>query len=142
MVVIFCIVWDNVYGFDMSCIKELALLEPLVDVCTPEQVISNSHEILDIDIYTVKKEELDFKSTFTLTVNRDDYCHAIVAYFNVEFSKTHTKHRFSTGPRSDYTHWKQTVFYLEEPIPCSINNTVSGNINVAVRLSLLTMCFL
>jgi protein arginine N-methyltransferase 1 len=79
----------------------------------------------------VKKEELDFKSAFSLKCDRDDYCHAIVAYFNVEFSKTHTKHRFSTGPRSDYTHWKQTVFYLEEPIPCSKDQTISGNINVA-----------
>ena len=23
--------WDDVYGFDMSCIKKMALLEPLVD---------------------------------------------------------------------------------------------------------------
>jgi hypothetical protein len=25
------IVWDNVYGFDFSCIKDIALREPLVD---------------------------------------------------------------------------------------------------------------
>ena len=24
--------WDDVYGFDMSCIREVALQEPLVDV--------------------------------------------------------------------------------------------------------------
>jgi hypothetical protein len=24
-------VWDNVYGFDYSCIKDIALREPLVD---------------------------------------------------------------------------------------------------------------
>lgn len=27
-----CTVWDEVYGFDMSVIKEIALTEPLVDV--------------------------------------------------------------------------------------------------------------
>lgn len=30
--------WDNVYGFDMSCIRSLAILEPLVDSVTPQQV--------------------------------------------------------------------------------------------------------
>ena len=35
-------VWDNVYGFDMSCIRKIALLEPLVDVCDPKQIISDS----------------------------------------------------------------------------------------------------
>ena len=27
--------WDNVYGFDMRCIKALAMQEPLVDTWTP-----------------------------------------------------------------------------------------------------------
>jgi hypothetical protein len=51
----------------------------------------------DVDIYTVKKEELDFSSKFALKVTRDDYCHAVVAYFTVDFSKSHTKLGFSTS---------------------------------------------
>ena len=30
--------WDDVYGFDMSCIKNVALQEPLVDVVDRNQV--------------------------------------------------------------------------------------------------------
>lgn len=30
--------WDDVYGFDMSCIREVAVSEPLVDVVDPKQV--------------------------------------------------------------------------------------------------------
>jgi protein arginine N-methyltransferase 1 len=30
--------WDEVYGFDMSCIKSIALQEPLVDVVDRNQV--------------------------------------------------------------------------------------------------------
>jgi hypothetical protein len=81
----------------MKCIKKLALIEPLVDTCNPNQIISEPATVLDVDIYTVKKEDLDFSSKFELKINRDDYCHAVVAYFNVEFSKTHTKLKFSTG---------------------------------------------
>ena len=32
--------WDNVYGFDFSAIKKLAMQEPLVDVVDHEQVLS------------------------------------------------------------------------------------------------------
>ena len=39
-------VWDNVYGFDMSCIKDIALLEPLVDTVPQNSVISNFCPIL------------------------------------------------------------------------------------------------
>lgn len=122
--------WDSVYGFDMSCIKELALVEPLVDVCDHQQVMSGSCSVLNIDLYTVTKEELDFKSDFKITVERDDYCHAIVAYFTVEFSKSHKKLRFSTGPRANYTHWKQTVFYLDDPLTASQGEVITGSINV------------
>ena len=30
--------WDDVYGFDMSCIRKVALQEPLVDVVDRNQV--------------------------------------------------------------------------------------------------------
>lgn len=32
--------WDDVYGFDMSCIKKIAISEPLVDTVNPDQVSS------------------------------------------------------------------------------------------------------
>lgn len=33
--------WENVYGFDMSCIRNVAMKEPLVDVVDPKQVVTN-----------------------------------------------------------------------------------------------------
>jgi len=122
--------WDNVYGFDMSCIKEQALLEPLVDVCEPEQILSNEVPVLDINLYTCTLEELDFQSEFFLKLQRADYVHAFVAYFNVQFSKCHTKIGFSTGPRAEYTHWKQTVFYLDEPIVGEKGDLIKGHMKV------------
>ncbi len=47
--------WDNVYGFNMSVIKEIALTEPLVDVVEPREVISTSTSILSLDIATCTK---------------------------------------------------------------------------------------
>ena len=46
-------VWDDVYGFDMSCIKKLAMLEPLVDIVDAKNVVSyHPAPILELDILT------------------------------------------------------------------------------------------
>ena len=34
--------WSNVYGFDMSCIRDVAINEPLVDSIEPKQVVTNA----------------------------------------------------------------------------------------------------
>ncbi|MEQ2164560.1 Protein arginine N-methyltransferase 1, partial [Goodea atripinnis] len=89
--------WENVYGFDMSCIKEVAIKEPLVDVVDPKQLVTNSCLIREVDIYTVKAEDLTFTSPFCLQVKRNDYIHALVTYFNIEFTRCHKRIGFSTS---------------------------------------------
>lgn len=121
--------WDDVEGFNMSCIKKMAMLEPLVDVCDADQVISRAARVLHVDIYTVKKEDLDFSGDFELQITRSDYIHALVAYFTVDFTETHTKIRLATGPQSPNTHWKQTVFYLNEPFVGNKNDVLKGSIS-------------
>lgn len=44
--------WDQVYGINMSCIKEIAIREPLVDVVDPKQVISSCCLLKEIDLYS------------------------------------------------------------------------------------------
>lgn len=34
-------VWNNVYGFDMSCIRKLSMMEPLVDTVDANQIVTN-----------------------------------------------------------------------------------------------------
>jgi hypothetical protein len=89
--------WSNVYGFDMSCIRDIALSEPLVDIVDPKQIVSNSCVIKEIDISTATLEDLKFNSPFHLNIKRNDYVHAFVTYFNIEFSACHKKVGFSTG---------------------------------------------
>ncbi|XP_009946885.1 PREDICTED: protein arginine N-methyltransferase 8-like, partial [Leptosomus discolor] len=89
--------WENVYGFDMTCIRDVAMKEPLVDIVDPKQVVTNACLIKEVDIYTVKTEELAFTSAFCLQIQRNDYIHALVTYFNIEFTKCHKKMGFSTG---------------------------------------------
>lgn len=108
--------WEDVYGFDMSCIKEIALKEPLVDVVDDKFIVSQPVLFKEIDILTVKKEDLAFSSEFTIKIERDDYVHALIAYFDIDFSCCHKAVTFSTGPYTKPTHWKQTIFYLREAL--------------------------
>lgn len=89
--------WSEVYGFNMSCIKKVAISEPLVDMVQRDQVISAPCLVKEINLYTVKPEDLNFSARFALRFNRDDYFQAFVAYFAVEFTKCHKRIGFKTG---------------------------------------------
>lgn len=51
----------------------------------------------EVDIYTVKADDLTFTSPFCLQVKRNDYIHALVTYFNIEFTRCHKRTGFSTS---------------------------------------------
>jgi len=119
--------WDDVYGFDMSCIRKVALTEPLNSTrVSRNQVVTNSCLIKEIDIQTCTKADIPFNSPFQLQLKRNDYCQALVTFFNIEFSKCHKRVGFSTAPEAPYTHWKQTVFYLDDYLTCKKGEEVTG----------------
>jgi len=118
--------WDNVHGFDMSCIRDVAISEPLVDVVEPKQLVTGSCVVKEINLYTVQEGDLDFTNGFNLSVTRSDYIQALVTYFSVEFTKCHKRTGFTTAPEMPYTHWKQTVFYLKDYITAKKGEEISG----------------
>jgi protein arginine N-methyltransferase 1 len=122
--------WENVYGFKMSCLKEEAIKEPLVDVVHAKSLVTDCQRVLEIDLYKVTQDELNFESDFELQVRCDDYVHALVAYFDVEFSRCHTRIGFTTAPFAEYTHWKQTVFYLDRPMMVTKGTKIKCHVEV------------
>ncbi|KAF9526529.1 S-adenosyl-L-methionine-dependent methyltransferase [Crepidotus variabilis] len=123
--------WDNVYGFDYSCIKDIALREPLVDTVDTKAVVTDNFVIKHIDLLTAKKEDLTFETNFSLKCQRNDYVHAFLAWFDISFKCTHKVVRFSTGPHSQYTHWKQTVFYTTSTLAVKEGNKIIGRLSCA-----------
>ena len=119
-------VWDNVYGFDYSPLKHTALSEPLVDTVEMKAIVTDPVAVVSFDLNTVKVSDLTFSSPFTLQIRRDDFVHALIAWFDIEFSACHKPIRFSTGPHTKYTHWKQTVFYLREVLTVQQGEQVKG----------------
>ena len=123
--------WDDVYGFDMTAIKKLASSEPLVDVVEPDQVATSVATLATFDIATMTKEDAAFTASFDLTAARNDRVHALVAFFDVSFTACHTPVRFSTGPASRPTHWKQTVLYLDSTVTLCEGEALTGTLTCA-----------
>ncbi|KAH9987026.1 S-adenosyl-L-methionine-dependent methyltransferase [Russula compacta] len=121
--------WDNVYGFDYSCIKDIALREPLVDTVDLKAVVTDPCILKRIDLRTAKKDDLAFSAPFELRATRNDFVHAFLAWFDISFDCTHKKVSFSTGPHAKYTHWKQTVFYTPETLRVAEGEKVVGKLS-------------
>ena len=123
--------WENVYNVDMSCFKNAVIGEPLVEVCPKKLINSSSCRILDIDLYTVKKEDLDFSSTYEITFTRDnDRFSGLVAWFDTGFTKLNNKFNLTTSPYHTSTHWSQTIFYTKNDLRVNKGDKVTGSIAV------------
>ncbi|KAL2624265.1 hypothetical protein R1flu_008510 [Riccia fluitans] len=127
--------WNSVYGFDMSCIRKQAMREPLVDTVDSNQIVTDSHLLKTMDISKMRSGDASFMAPFKLVATKNDFVHALVAYFDVCFSKCHKPTSFSTGPKSRATHWKQTVMYLEDVITICEGEAITGKLSVAPNAS-------
>uniref|UniRef100_A0A673YT71 type I protein arginine methyltransferase n=1 Tax=Salmo trutta TaxID=8032 RepID=A0A673YT71_SALTR len=106
--------WDDVYGFKMACMKRAVVPEAVVQVLKPDTLISEPAVIQGIDCNAVSLSELEFASDFCLKITDSTDCTVM----------------FSTGPQVTKTHWKQTVFLLENPIPVQAGEELQGRITI------------
>ncbi|KAH9418471.1 arginine methyltransferase 1 [Dermatophagoides pteronyssinus] len=126
--------WDNVYGFNMSAVRNLVISEPLVDLVEPNQIVTNYYKVKEVDLYTVTIDDLTFESNFSLIAKRSDHIHALVTFFSVEFSKCLKTIGFSTSPEHRTTHWKQTIFYIDDYMTIANGEEIVGTFYMAPNL--------
>lgn len=91
-------------------------------------VVTDPVPVVTLDLYTVKVADLAFSSQFEITARRNDFVHAIIAWFDIDFTACHKPIRFSTGPHTKYTHWKQTVFYLQDAVTMEEGEQLRGQL--------------
>uniref|UniRef100_A0AAQ4Q1X4 type I protein arginine methyltransferase n=1 Tax=Gasterosteus aculeatus aculeatus TaxID=481459 RepID=A0AAQ4Q1X4_GASAC len=119
----------KVIGIECSSISDYAV--KIVKANKMDDVVTIiKGKVEEVDIYTVKADDLTFTSPFCLQVKRNDYVQALVTYFNIEFTRCHKRTGFSTSPESPYTHWKQTVFYLDEYLTVKTGEEIFGTISM------------
>ena len=110
----------------MSSLSQVALTEPLVYSVDMNKVVTNYCLIKEINIQTCTKEDIPFTSVFNIQLKKNDFVDALVTFFDIEFSNCHKRVGFSTAPEAPYTHWKQTVFYLDEYLTCKLDEEIHG----------------
>jgi protein arginine N-methyltransferase 1 len=115
----------------MKCMRKWVLSEPLVDPIDHQNILTNSCKFYDINLETVTLKELEFASEFAVKIEVDGMIHGFVSWFDCDFSHGHKKITLSTSPYKKHTHWKQTVFYIDEPVRVGGGEEFTGRVNVA-----------
>lgn len=119
--------WDDVYGVNMSDLRKRSIEEPLMEVVNPEHIITESTQIANFDMMTVDLSYPNFTNEFSLKCTHTGKLAAFVGYFDTLF-ELENKISFSTSPDETPTHWKQTVFFLDQPRDVQKGELISGRI--------------
>jgi protein arginine N-methyltransferase 1 len=122
--------WKDVYGVDMSIMKNVVMAEPAIDKGISKDIVSNTFSYFDIDLYKVKISDLEFANKYSLICSKDTKVMSLISWFDVAFEKVPNKVVFTTSPFTTGTHWMQTIFFLREPIDCKEKDVISGTIAV------------
>lgn len=106
------------YGFSMKCMTKEVIHEASIAIVPADKIITDPVILTDIDINTCDINAVNFLSKFDLVIQKDEQLTSLVGYFDTFFELTNGV-SFSTAPQFTPTHWKQTVFYLKDPISVS-----------------------
>ena len=112
----------------MKCMKKWVLSEPIVDPIDKDDILSESVKFYDVDLEKVTLPELNFEEQFQLNIDTEGGLYGFVTWFDCDFSHGHKKIVLSTSPYKKHTHWKQTIFYVDNPIDVKPKDVVFGKI--------------
>lgn len=122
--------WGQLWGFDFTPMQKCVLEEPISDVVSYEAIATSTACILDVDLTTCCLEDLDFFAEYSLKVERKESIHALIVWFDVSFEACKVPVVLSTAPNRPYTHWKQSVLYLEEAVSAYPGEELRGRLAV------------
>jgi len=117
----------------MSVLTPTVMKEPLVDYVNRDMIMSDSCKILDLDLVTCSKDDVNFSVKYQLKMRYKDRVHGLVGWFDTEFKHLKKPVMLSTSPYRPNTHWKQTVLYLEKDLNVNVGDLLEGSI--AIRQS-------
>ncbi|KAH8279612.1 hypothetical protein KR018_007882, partial [Drosophila ironensis] len=118
--------WSRVHGLDLGVIGRLWGMRASQEYVAPERVVSEVWLLKSLDLYTARTQDATICCPFELKVTRTARVSGLVAYFDVDFTKTPQGVGFSTSPMASWTHWIQTVFHLDYPVDVRIGETIKG----------------
>ena len=110
--------------------KAAAISKGFLRTPEPSSVVTEPTRVLDLDLQSIQVSDPVLQSIpFRLVANREDTVHAFLAWFDYDFTQGFQPVHVTTGPFTPPTHWKQTVFYLENPIHLEKGNAIHGQVS-------------
>ncbi|XP_056320964.1 protein arginine N-methyltransferase 2 [Danio aesculapii] len=131
--------WENPYGLNFSYLQSLAQKEFLSKPkfshhLQPEDCLSTPADVITLDMVTIQVSDLErLKGEFTFTVEKSGMFHGFTVWFNAHFQSLEEDGpslELNTGPYSEITHWKQTLFMLDAPVSVEEGDVIAGSIRL------------
>ncbi|KAH6814837.1 protein arginine methyltransferase 3 [Perilla frutescens var. frutescens] len=133
--------WENVYGFNMSCIGQEVVEDatrfPIVDVINSTHIVTNTKVLQTFDLVTMQPKQMDFTAIVELepesasepnnpadSKSETTSCYGVVLWFDTGFTERFCREKpvnLSTSPYTPSTHWSQTILTFREPIAMALN---------------------
>ncbi|XP_071381870.1 protein arginine N-methyltransferase 2 isoform X2 [Centroberyx affinis] len=129
--------WERPYGLDFTPLQPLAQQEfftkpKFSHIIQPDDCLSAPCDVISLDMYTLQVKDLEeIKGQFQFHMEKSGSFHGFTAWFTVHFESLETGGatvELNTGPNSEPTHWKQTLFMLDRPVSVRAGDSISGTI--------------
>ncbi|KAM8749409.1 protein arginine N-methyltransferase 2 [Acanthopagrus schlegelii] len=129
--------WERPYGLDFTPLQPLAQQEffakpKFSHLIEPNDCLTVPCDVILLDMYTLQVKDLEeIKGQFHFCVEKSGVFHGFTAWFTVHFKSLEAGGatvELNTGPNSDPTHWKQTLFMLDRPVSVCAGDSITGTI--------------
>uniref|UniRef100_A0AAQ6IGU9 Protein arginine N-methyltransferase 2 n=2 Tax=Anabas testudineus TaxID=64144 RepID=A0AAQ6IGU9_ANATE len=129
--------WEQPYGLDFTPLQPLAHQEfftkpKFSHLIEPNDCLSAPCDVICLNMYTLQVKDLEeMNGQFHFCVEKPGVFHGFTAWFTVHFKSLEeggTTVELNTGPNSEPTHWKQTLFMLDKPVSVCAGDSISGTI--------------
>lgn len=125
--------WRQVAGVDMSALVPLATAtacqKPQHRLVPADGLLSAAVDVLDLDLHTAQEGDLHrFQAALDFKLPPGRRLDGFAAWFECDFGEAGML--LSTAPDAPPTHWRQTAFYLKQPLEGGGGLDVQGTVVV------------
>ncbi|KAF6714545.1 Protein arginine N-methyltransferase 2 [Oryzias melastigma] len=103
-------------------------------IIEPDDCLAAPCDVISMDMYALQVRDLEeMKGDFHFSVIKSGVFHGFTAWFSVHFESLETGGatvELNTGPNSEPTHWKQTLFMLDKPVSVFSGDSIAGTIDL------------
>ena len=117
--------WTDVYGINMAAMADTERMEPHYINLDEKNVMTNNRLLWEIDMNTIKKEEIEFNVPFELDIVKTGYIRGFAIYYSATFSEGLERITFSTLQSLE-----KTVVYLDKFLICRVGDQLKGTIHM------------